>query len=140
VLRPELEAVRARCLVDRGDVALGDAVAKGDQATCLVRCLRARVLGELGTDGRGHYHQTDRSIAPATSSESQKSAERYFQPPSASTQTMTPSSSSSASRSAAWITAPEETPPKMPSRSSSRRRPATDCSFETRSFRSSFET
>src|SRR5437868_4047756 len=46
-LRVELErvAVRRRCRVTTGDVALGDAVAQDDDAARLVRRLRARVRG-----------------------------------------------------------------------------------------------
>src|ERR671915_482659 len=102
-------------------------------------------------DGRGvlderrahlgrHYHQTRSSIEAPTSSAVQKSAERYFQPPSARTHTTTPSSSSSAIRRATCTTAPEETPAKMPSRSSRSRSPATDSSLETSSLRSRRET
>ncbi len=45
------------------------------------------VLDDLASDGLGHYHQTVRSMERSTSSSgaSQKSAETYFQPASAST-------------------------------------------------------
>ena len=76
----------------------------------------------------------------STSAASQKSALRYFQPASASTQTTTPSSSSAASVRATCTTAPAETPAKIPSRSRSARTARTDSSFETSTFRSSFET
>src|SRR5918996_623199 len=136
----ELEPVRGLGVVAARGVVVGHAGAEGDHSAGLVRLLCAGVLGELRTDRPGDYHQTERPIASSTSSASQKPAERYFQPPSARTHATTPSSSSSASRSAAWMTAPDETPPKNPSLSSRRRSPATDSSFDTRSFRSSFET
>src|SRR5207237_9123919 len=88
-----------------------------------------------------HHHQNDRSIDASTSSAVQKSADRYFQPPSASTHTTVESvGSSSATRRATCTTAPDDTPAKIPSRSSSARTAATDSAFETSSFRSSFET
>jgi hypothetical protein len=71
----------------------------------------------------------------------QNGADRYFQPASARTQTIVdPPGRSSAIRRATWTTAPAETPPKIPSRSSSTRSPTTDSAFETRSLRSSCET
>src|SRR6266545_2183975 len=140
-LGPELEAVRARGGVLGGEVALRPAVSQDDEAARFVRLLRARVFLE----GRAHlgrnHHQTERSIsASASGPVSQKPAERYFQPPSARIATTTPSSSSSASFRATCTTAPDETPAKIPSRSSSRRRPATASAFETSTFRSSRET
>src|SRR5205807_3412145 len=90
----------------------------------------------LGRD----YHQTVRSIERSTSSASQKSAERYFQPPSARIATTTPSSRSAASLRATCTTAPAETPAKMPSSSSSARTARTESSLETRTLRWSFET
>ena len=90
----ELEAVRRLERVAPSHVALRAAVAKHDQTARLVRRLVARVLRELRANlGRDH-HQTLSSIARSTSSASQNGAERYFQPPSARTQTTTPSSSS----------------------------------------------
>src|SRR6476619_3080086 len=136
----ELEAVRRGGCVAAADVALGDAVAEHDEPAGLVRRLGLRVGAQLRPDlGRDH-HQTVRSIDSATSSASQKSADRYFQPPSARMQTTTPSSSSPASFRATCATAPDETPPKIPSATRSCRRPATASSFETRIFRSSFAT
>ena len=123
---PELEAVRARGLVDRRDVALGDAVAEGATSPHASFGASARACAASASRTVAGNHQTDRSISASGSWASQKPADRYFQPPSASTQTTTPSSSSPARRSAAWTTAPEETPPKMPSRSRSSRRPASD--------------
>ena len=70
----------------------------------------------------------------------QKGALRYFQPPSASTQTTTPSSSSPAIFRATWSTAPDEPPAKIPSSSSSARTPSTDSSFVTSTFRSRRDT
>src|SRR5439155_24038085 len=122
-----------------GDVAVRNAVAQDDHPARLVRLLGQRVLDERAPDGSRDYHQTVFSIDCSTSEVSQKSAERYFQPASARTQTTTPSSSSSAaSLRATWTTAPAETPPKMPSKSSSACSPATDSAFETSTFRSSF--
>src|SRR5205823_13695211 len=134
----EVEAVRARGRVLAGDVALGDAVPEDDEPAGLVRRLRARVCLKLRADLRRDHHQTPPSSSRSGSAASQKPAERYFQPPSASTMTTTPSSSSAASFRAAWTTAPDETPAKIPSCSSSARRPASASAFETSSFRSSF--
>src|SRR6187455_1670889 len=110
----QLEAVRRRGHVATRDVALSDAVLADDEPARFVRRLGLCVLDELVSNGRRDYHQTDRSIERSTSAASQKSAERYFQPPSARTQTTTPSSSSPASLFATCATAPEDTPPKMP--------------------------
>src|SRR5437867_13074145 len=84
VARSQLEAVRAGRGVLGRQVALGDAVAEGDQSAGLVRSFVVRMLLELAADRLGDYHQWPRSIAASGSSASQKSAERYFQPPSAS--------------------------------------------------------
>src|SRR5207253_3481716 len=94
---------------------------------------RRERLADLGRD---HHH----SVASSISSPCQKPAERYFQPPSGRTHTTTPSSSSAARRRATWTTAPDETPAKIPSSSSSARTPATASSFETRSLRLIFAT
>src|SRR5688500_9369680 len=121
----QLEAVRRRRGVATRDVPLRDAVAQEDEAARLVRELGLRMLDERLPDLAGNYHQTVRSIDVSTSSESQKSAERYFHPASGSTQTTTPASRSAASLRATCTTAPEETPAKIPL-SSRRRRSASD--------------
>src|SRR5262249_28186681 len=131
----ELEAVRRVCGVAARLVAVGNAVAEDEQAAALVRQLLSRVLGECLTDRRRHYHH---SLLSSISSPCQKPAERYFQPPSARTQTTTPSSSSCPRRRATWSTAPLQTPAKIPSRSRSACTPTTASSLETSSFRSSF--
>src|SRR5215211_2465170 len=136
----ELEAVGRGGAVAAGHVALGASVAEEQQPARLVRVLRARVLLERGADLRRDHHQTVRSIDVSTSAASQKSADRYFQPPSGRTQTTTASSRSAARRRATCATAPDETPAKMPSSSSRRRIASTDSSFETSTFRSSFAT
>src|SRR5206468_656029 len=125
--------------IARREVTLGRAVAEDDQAAGLVRLLGARVLFELNADPGRDHHQSASSIPASTSRPvSQNGAERYFQPASARTATTTPSSSSAASLRATCMTAPEETPAKMPSRSSSACRPATASALETSNFRSSF--
>src|SRR5438876_8422758 len=129
IVELELESIRRRGLVASGLVALGPPVAEEDQTARLVRRLALRVRDELRAHGVGDHHQTVRSIADSTSRASQKSAERYFQPPSARIATITPSSRSDASLRAMWTTAPEDTPAKMPSSSSSRRTSSTDSSF-----------
>src|SRR5262245_38389801 len=106
----EIEAVGARRRVDTGDEPLGGPVTERDQAAGLVRCLLLRVPLELQPQLGGDYHQGPCSIAAPGSCASQKSPERYFQPPSARIATTTPSSSSSARRRATWTTAPDETP------------------------------
>ena len=96
-----------------------EARAQRDESARLVGSLGFGVLDECRAHlGRDH-HQMRPSIdwAPCV----QKSAERYFQPPSASTQTMTPSSISSARARATCTTAPEEMPAKIPSTRASRR-------------------
>src|SRR4029453_8354914 len=129
----EIEAIRARVAVAAGDVPPRDSVAEGDQAARLVGALGLGVLDERRADAGRDHHQRRSSIDSAPSV--QKSAERYFQPPSASTQTIVPSSSPPASGRATWGTAPGETPAKMPSRSRRSRTPAMDSSLETRIFR-----
>src|SRR5471032_2704235 len=95
--------------------------------------LRANLLAD--------YHQSVLSIDSSTSVSCQNGADRYFQPPSAGTQTtVEPSGRSSATRRATCATAPDETPAKIPSLSSNARTAATDSAFETSSLRSSFET
>src|SRR5439155_22158128 len=84
----ELVAVRRLEPVAAADVALGDAVAEDDQAAALVRRLLAAVRAQLFAYGLGHYHHSVASIDFSTSSVRQNSAERYFQPPSASTATI----------------------------------------------------
>src|SRR6185312_12517939 len=112
-----------------------------EHAAALVRRLLGGVGVELGADVGRDYHQSVLSIDSSTFSARQKSPERYFQPPSASTHATTePSGSSSAIRRATWTTAPDETPAKMPSRSSSARAAAAASVFETSSLRSSCET
>src|SRR3954452_7210595 len=140
IVELQLEAVRRRCRVAPRFVAFGAAVSQQHEAAGLVRRLALRVLDERGADVRRNHHQTVRSIACSTSSASQKSADRYFQPASAKTATTTPSSSSPASLRATCPTAPAETPAKIPSSSSRRRTSRTESSFETSSLRSSFET
>src|SRR5919106_6726714 len=136
----ELEPVRGLRSIAAPHVLVRDSVAHQQDSTRLVGGLRLGVLRQCPPNFGGHYHQTVRSIDRSTSSASQKSAERYFQPASASTQTTTPSSRSAASLRATCATAPDETPAKIPSSSSSARTPATDSSFETSIFRSSFAT
>src|SRR3954465_7907431 len=136
----ELEAVRARERVPAREIALGDAVAESDQAAGLVRRLRLRVLLERAPHGARDYHQMVRSSSSPPRASSQNDAEMYFQPPSARTHTTTPSSISAASLRATWTAAPDETPAKRPSRCSSTCTAATASSFETSTFRSSFET
>src|SRR5581483_507730 len=136
----QLEPERARGGVDAGQVALRDPAPEGEEPARLVRRFVLGVPFQLAANRRGHYHQWPCSIACSASGASQKSAERYFQPPSARMQTTTPSSSSAASRAATCTTAPEERPAKIPSRSTSARTPASDSAFETSSFRSSFAT
>src|SRR6185312_5158303 len=140
VVELELEAVRRRRCVLSRLVALGDAVAQQHEPARLVRRFRLRVRDERRAHVGGDHHQTVRSIASSTSSASQKSADRYFQPPSAKIATTTPSSSSRASLRATWPTAPAETPANTPSSSSKRRTSRTDSSFETSTFRSSLST
>src|SRR5262249_10178316 len=111
----ELEAVRRRGAVAPALVPFGDAAAQDDQATRFVRVLRLRVRDKPPAHGGRDHHHRLRSIDASMSSAVQKSALRYFQPASASTQTTTPSSSSAASLRATWTTAPAETPAKMPS-------------------------
>src|ERR1700722_5239150 len=82
----ELVAVGRRQLVPTPDIALGDAVAEDEQSAALVRRLGCRMCVQLGADLGGDYHQSVDSIDCSTSLASQKPAERYFQPPSASTQ------------------------------------------------------
>src|SRR5438309_10626705 len=140
IVELELEAVRRRGRVSSGLVPLGPSVTQEDEPARLVRDFFPGVLDEPGSYlGRDH-HQTVRSIACSTSSDSQKSADRYFQPPSARIATTTPSSSSPASLRATCPTAPAETPANKPSSSSRRRTSRTDSSFETSTFRSSFDT
>src|SRR5712691_1697724 len=140
IVELELEPVRRRSRVAARLVPLGPGVAQEDEPASLVRSLGLGVRDERRAHVGGNHHQTLRSIACSTSSASQKSAERYFQPPSARIATTTPPSSSAASLRATWPAAPAETPAKMPSSSSRRRTSCTDSSFETRTFRSSFET
>src|SRR4029453_7892460 len=140
--RPEAEAIRARRLVYPGAVLDWGSVLEDDQPAGLVRQLGARVLGDRRPHRGRDHHQTVVSIDSATRSSgaSQKSALRYFQPPSARIVTTTPSSSSSASRRATWTAAPAETPPKIPPSRGSGRTAATDSSFETSTLRSRRET
>src|SRR5437868_15232915 len=88
-IEEELEPVRRRSLVHRGDVLDGAPVLEQQQAARLVRSLGSGVGGDGLADRRRDYHQSVRSIEPQTSPASQKSALRYFQPPSARTQTTT---------------------------------------------------
>ena len=85
----ELVAVRRGEPVAAADVALGDAVAEDEHAAALVRRLLGGVGVQLGADRGRDYHQSVLSIDSSTSSALQKSPERYFQPPSASTATTT---------------------------------------------------
>src|SRR3954447_6594796 len=140
IVELQLEAVRRRRGVVARLVALRLAVAEQDETASFVRHLALGVRDERFAHVGGNHHQTVRSIACSTSSFSQKSAERYFQPASARIATTTPSSSSSASFRATCPTAPADTPAKMPSSSSSRRTSCTDSSFVTSTLRSSFET
>src|SRR6266849_2798124 len=140
IVELQLEPVRRGCRVATGLVALCASVAQEHQTAGFVRRLALGVRDDRLAHVVRDHHQIVRSIAVSTSSASQKSAERYFQPPSAKIATTTPSSSSAASRRATWPTAPADTPAKMPSSSSRRRTSRTDSSFETRTFRSSFET
>src|SRR5207302_7056084 len=86
IVERELEAVWRRRLVAARLVALRDPATHQDETARLVRCGIFSVRDERGAHLGGHYHQTVRPIDSSTSPASQKSAERYFQPPSASTQ------------------------------------------------------
>src|SRR6266702_3982466 len=134
----ELDAVRRRGLVAARLVAFSAAVAEEDQTAGFVRRLSFGVRDQLPAHVLRDHHQTVRSIAASTSSASQKSAERYFHPPSARIVTTTPLPRSDASLRATWTTAPDETPAKIPSSWSRRRTSSTESSFETSTFRSSF--
>src|SRR3954451_1114032 len=136
--RVQLEAVRRGRGVAAGHVALRGLPPEEHEPTAFVRRLGLRVLDERAAHLVGDYHQLPASIDRSTSSAAQKSAERYFQPPSGRMQTTVPLSSSPASFRATWTIAPDETPAKIPSLSTSARRPATESAFETRIFRSSF--
>src|SRR5215216_7316690 len=85
IVQFELEPVGRGCGVSAGDVPLGDSVPAKDEAARFIGSLGFGVSGECATHRAGNYHQTVRSMDASTSSASQKSAERYFQPPSAST-------------------------------------------------------
>src|SRR6188472_3736085 len=137
-IQAELEEVRRRRGVLAGHVLDGLVAVEEQEPAGLVRKLGAGVLGDRRPHRGRDHHQTVDSIDCSTpaSGASQKSALRYFQPPSARIATTTPSSSSAASRRATWIAAPAETPPRIPSSRSSSRTAATDCSFETSTFRS----
>src|SRR5206468_937876 len=118
IVELQLEAVRRRSSVATGLVALGPTASQQDEPAGFVGRLSPGMFHELSAHVGRDHHQTVRSIACSTSSASQKSADRYFQPPSASTATTTPSSSSPASLRATWPAAPAETPAKIPSSSS----------------------
>src|SRR2546423_13775698 len=105
---------RRRCVLT-ADVFHRDVAVEQEEAAGLVGILLARVCSDLGAHTVGDHHHSERSIDDSMSSADQKSALRYFQPASASTQTTTPSSSSAASLRATWTTAPDETPAKIPS-------------------------
>src|SRR5436305_796501 len=83
----ELVAVRRLELVVAPHVALCDAVLEDDQSAALVRRLFAAVRTQLLANALRNYHHSVVSIDSSTSSAFQNSAERYFQPPSASTHT-----------------------------------------------------
>src|SRR5438067_12037093 len=134
----ELVAVGRGEPVASADVALGDAVPEDEDAAALVRRLFRGMRAQLVTDHDRNDHQR---TASSISSPVQNGAERYFQPPSASSTTTTaPSGSSSAILRATCTAAPDDTPANSPSRSSSTRTAAAASAFETRSFRSSWET
>src|SRR5439155_15478323 len=120
IVELELEAVRRRRGVPPGFVTLRAVLTEEDEPARLVRRLPLGVGDELGAHLGGYHHQTVLSIACSTSSASQKAADRYFQPPSASTATTIPSLRSPASLRATWPTAPDETPAKIPDRKSTR--------------------
>src|SRR5579872_7125569 len=137
----ELEAIRGCRLVHGAHVLDGSVAVEQEQPAGLVRRFVSRVRGDRVADRLRDYHHSVRSIDSPTSAADQKSALRYFHPPSARMQTTTAlSSSSPASLRATCTTAPAETPAKIPSRSSSARTAATDSSFDTSTFRSSFDT
>src|SRR3954470_3227430 len=136
----ELESIRRRRLVRPRLVALRPPVAKEEQPARFVRRFALGVRDELCAHAAGDHHQTVCSIEASTSSASQKSADRYFQPASARTATVVDPSRSAASLRATCATAPDDTPAKMPSSSSSRLTSRTDSSFDTSTFRSSFAT
>src|SRR5437773_5404667 len=138
IVELQLEAVRRRGRVPPRLVPLGPAVADQDEAARFVGRLALGVRHELCTHLVGNHHQTKRSIDPSTSSASQKSALRYFQPASARTATTTPPSRSAASFRATRTTAPDETPAKTPFSSSRRRTSRTESSLDTSTLRSSF--
>src|SRR4051794_8235800 len=80
----QLVPVRRGELVHPADVLDRNPVPEQHEAAALVRRLLARVRDELCADRGGDYHQ---STASSISSPLQNGAERYFQPPSASTAT-----------------------------------------------------
>src|SRR5262245_53837128 len=89
----ELERVeRLGGLVFARDVLDGRVPVEEQQPAGFVRKLRPGMLGDRLPDGRRDHHQTVFSIECSTSppSASQKSAEMYFQPPSARIVTTTP--------------------------------------------------
>src|SRR3989442_773489 len=91
IVELELEAVRRRGLVAPGLVALRPAFKQEHHPARFVRRLSFRVRDERRAHVVRNHHQTVRPIADSMSSASQKSAERYFQPPSARIVTITPS-------------------------------------------------
>src|SRR5262249_16033825 len=95
VKRLEGEAIGARGFVERRQIPPGAPVPHRDQAAGLVRRPGVRVFLESTANRVGDSPQWPLSIAASVSAASQKSAERYFPPPSASTQTTTLPSSSS---------------------------------------------
>src|SRR5262245_46156071 len=84
------------------------------------------------------YHQSvsETFFSARSNSGAQACVDRYFHPPSASTQTTSPRSSSDATRRATCSTAPDEMPAKMPSRSVSSRVAFNESEAFTRNFRS----
>src|SRR5262249_36772806 len=109
----------------------------------LVGIAFARVLHQLLTQrsrkDQALYHQTlSRTVSWASSSDAPQTPRlRYFQPPSANRQTISPRSSVLATRKAACSTAAEEMPANTPSWLARRRVMISASSEVTRIFRSS---
>ena len=138
----ELEAVRRGGGVAAADVALRRRRRAGRRARTPRSAPPSRACASSSRANARPGSPPDGSLHRALDVRraSQKSAERYFQPPSASTQTTTPSSSSAASAArdvddGAGRRRRRRCPPCRAARGA----PATDSSFETSSFRSSFD-
>src|SRR6185436_4185171 len=114
--RSDLVPHRARVDVRRLEHLHGDAVLRSDDPAALVGELGSSVIDDLVVELARDYHQTVESTASSSSTDFvQSSADRYFEPSSATTNTTFPSSSSDAMRTATDAIAPDETPAKIPS-------------------------